>query len=184
MTDCKTLSFAAAAEDSSAAKPEELLYAPSTTARPVWIEEEPDVIRVVVAMPGVYVPVPHVLRALIGGYGGIVYAVYWLVVWTIRTIRKTPAPPRAVFEVTRGYFTMITRDPHSGDISTVTWPRSAVVEARANRYDKGVWVHVAGEVKDTFLVDLKRPTVERIEAALVQAFAWHDEKWPGEGPAK
>jgi hypothetical protein len=61
------------------------------------------------------------------------------------------------------------RDPASGEVTAFDCPRSAVAEARANRYDKGLWLNVPGHVKETYLTDLPRESIERLEAALRSA---------------
>ena len=89
----------------------------------------------------------------------------------MRACLRAPKPARAVFEVTEARFKMSLRDPGSGVTNTFDWPRSAVVEARANRYEPGLWLDVAGHVKETYLADLPRETIERLEAGLSEALA-------------
>ena len=51
------------------------------------------------------------------------------------------------------------------------WPRSAVVEARANRYGRGLWLNVPGHVKETFLTDVPPESIRRLAQALADALA-------------
>ena len=84
----------------------------------------------------------------------------------VRTCLRLPKPPRAVFEVSDERLKVSLCDPGSGEATAFDWPRSSVAEARANRYDKGLWLNVPGQVKDTFLADVPRATIERLETAL------------------
>ena len=148
----------------------ELQYEPTANARPVFVERYAGVTRIVVPMQGPYVPVPRwvgdlELLAL------IVAPIWWVATLLVRTCLRLPKPPRAIFEVSDDRLKVCMRDPGSGETTGFDWPRSAVAEARANRYDKGLWLNVTGQVKDTYLADLPRESIERLEAALRSALA-------------
>jgi hypothetical protein len=148
----------------------ELRYEPHEAARPVVVEREGGVTRVVVPMQGPYVPVPRWVGDL-DLLALIVAPVWWVGTLIVRTCLRLPKPPRAVFEVDDERVKVSMTDPGSGETTAFDWPRSAVAEARANRYDRGLWLNVPGHVKDTYLADLPRESIERIEAALRSAFA-------------
>src|SRR6476661_6166676 len=148
----------------------ELQYEPTAEARPVFIERDGHVTRIVVPMRGPYAPVPQWVFEL-NVLALVVAPAWWVAMFLVRTCLRAPKPPRAVFEVSNARFKMSLRDPGSGVTNTCDWPRSAVVEARANRYEAGLWLDVVGHVKETYLADLPRETIERLEAALSEALA-------------
>jgi hypothetical protein len=147
----------------------ELQYEPSAAGRPVLVERDADVTRIVVAMPAPYVPVPGWVWDM-DLFSIVVVPLWWVGSLLYRLIRRPPAPPRAVFEISadRLKLTMVNA---AGDVQKLDWPRAAVVEARANRYERGLWVNVPGHVKTTYLADLPRETVARLETALAEALA-------------
>jgi hypothetical protein len=161
----------------------ELQYEPSANARPIVVERHGGVTRVVVAMQGPYVPVPRWvgdldLLALIVG------PIWWVATLFVRTCLRLPKPPRAIFEVSDDRLKVSMRDPDSGETTAFDWPRSAVAEARANRYDKGLWLNVTGHVKDTYLPDVPRESIERLEDALRAALAGEDASVAAVGDAR
>ena len=143
----------------------ELQYEPSTAARPVVVEQDAGLTRIIVPMPGPYVPVPQWVLDL-DVLALLISPIWWGASLVIRLCRRSPKPPRAVFEVSGEQLKLILRDAASGETSTFEWPRVAVVEARANRYESGLWINVSGHVKETYLADLPRQTIERLEVAL------------------
>jgi len=131
----------------------------------VVVEREGGVTRVIVAMQRWYAPVPRWVLDL-DLLSVVVAPIWWVGALVVRTCLRLPTPPRAVFEVTEERFKMSLCDSGSGARSEFDWPRSAVVEARANRFEKGLWVNVTGQVKETYLKDVPGETIQRIEAAL------------------
>jgi hypothetical protein len=148
----------------------ELQYELSAEGRPVVVEQDGRVTRIVVPMPGPYVPVPKWVGDL-DLLALIVAPVWWIATLLVRACLRLPKPPRAVFEVSDHRLKVNLRDPGSGEATAFDWPRSAVAEARANRYEKWLWLNVQGHVKDTYLTDLPRESIERLEAALRFALA-------------
>jgi hypothetical protein len=146
----------------------ELQYEPSADGRPVVVERDGGVTRIVVAMSAPYVPVPKWVGDL-DLLALVVAPIWWVATLLVRTCLRLPKPPRAVFVVSDERLKMILRDPGSGEATAFDWPRSAIAEARANRYDNGLWLNVSGNVKETYLADLPRGSIERLEAALHSA---------------
>jgi hypothetical protein len=143
----------------------ELQYEPRAGARDVVVEREGEVMRVVVAMQRLYAPVPKWVGEL-DLFALVVGPVWWIGSLVVRACLRLPTPARAVFEVSGERVRMTLRSPASGEVSVFDWPRAAVVAVRANRYEAGLWVDVTGIVKNTFLAELSRETIGRIEAAL------------------
>lgn len=152
----------------------ELHYEPQTAARPVVVERDSGLTRIIVPMQGRYVPVPPWVPEF--GLFAILASVWWLATFLIRVCLRLPKPPRAVFEIGDDRLKMTLRDTASGETITFEWPRAAVAEARANRFGAGLWINVTGHVKETYLGDLPRETIERLEVALRTALA------PGSAP--
>jgi hypothetical protein len=147
----------------------DLHYEPSLRARPVVVERiDEDTIRIVVPMRGPYAPVPKWVTEL-DLLSLVVVPVWWVVSLVVRLCARLPNPPRAVFEVTPERFKMTLCDAMTGETTAHDWPRSAVNEARRNRYDRGFWLDVTGHVKETFLTDLPGHTLELLETALGDA---------------
>ena len=147
-----------------------LQYEPTVRARPVVVERDGGVTRIVVPTPGPSVPVPGWVLQL-DLLALVVVPVWWVASFLVGTALPRPKPPRAVFEVSEDRFKMTLREPGSGVTNTFEWPRAAVAEVRANRYDPGLWIDVPGHVKETYLADLPRGTIERLERALNAALA-------------
>jgi hypothetical protein len=148
----------------------DLQYEPTAAARPVHVERDGRVTRVVVAMRGPYAPVPKWvfdsdLLAMVA------VPLWWVGSFVAGRLLRRRKPPRAVFEVEGDQFRMALRDATTGEVATLHFPRDAVVEVRANRFERGLWLHVEGLVKDTFLSDLPRDTIERLAAALAEALS-------------
>ena len=135
---------------------------------PVLVERDDGVTRIIVPMPGLFAPVPDWLTHA-DLVSLIVVPVWWACTLAVRRCLGIRNPPRAVFEVTHGQLTMTLCDPATGEIAVTRWPRDAVVEARANRYEPGLWLNVTGHVKATYLSDLSHDVIERLEAELRDA---------------
>lgn len=148
----------------------ELNYESNAEARPVVVERDGGSTRIVVPMQGPYVPVPWWVGDL-DLLALVVAPMWWVATLLVRTCLRSPKPPRAVFELSEARFKVSLCDPATGETSVFDWPRCAVVEARANRYDAGLWLNVTGQVKETCLADLPRASIERLEAALSSALA-------------
>jgi hypothetical protein len=146
----------------------DLQYEPSAAGRRVLVERDGDVTRIVVAMPGPYVPIPKWTTEL-DLFSLVVVPLWWIGSLFTRLVRHPPTPPRAVFEITADRFRMTLVDATTGEVHSAEWPRAAVAEARANRYERGLWIDVPGSVKSTYLADLPRDTIARLEAALAEA---------------
>lgn len=131
-------------------------YEPTAAARPVVVEHDGGLTRVVVPTEGLWVPVPHWTKGL-DLLSLIVVPLWWLGTLMLRLCLRLPNPPRAIFEVTEEHIAMTLRDPGSGEATTLRWPRSAVVEARADRFEPGLWIDVSGHVKETYLTARPRP---------------------------
>jgi hypothetical protein len=147
----------------------ELHYEPVPSARPVVAERLGPVTRITVPMPGRYVPVPKWVFEL-DLLTLLVAPPWWLAAQLVRLCLRPPKPPRAVFELTDERVKLSLRDPATGEVTAFDWPRAAVVEARANRYEPGLWLHVTGHVKDTYLADLPRDLIDQLDAALADLF--------------
>jgi hypothetical protein len=145
-----------------------LQYEPHAGARPVIVEQPLDgaggVTRIVVPMPGLYIPLPRWLGDL-DVLAVVVVPCWSIATLLIRTCLRLTNPPRAVFEVSAARVTMRLHNT-TGEVQTFDWPRAAVVELRANRFEAGLWTEVTGHVKETYLSDLPRGTIEKLEAAL------------------
>jgi hypothetical protein len=148
----------------------ELQYEPSTKARPVVIEEENGLTRIVVAMEGPYAPVPKWVFSL-DMLSLVVAPVWWVSTLLIRSCLRLPKPSRAIFEISGDRFKLRLHDRMTGEKTFFDWPRAAVIEARANRFDKGFWLNVPGHVKNTYLSDVPRSSIERLETALIAVLA-------------
>lgn len=156
-------------------------YEPTAAARPVVVEHDGGLTRVAIPMEGLWVPVPHWTKGL-DLLSLIVVPLWWLGALMLRLCLRLPNPPRAIFEITEEHVAMTLRDPGSGETTTFRWPRSAVVEARANRFEPGLWMNVSGHVKETYLTDLPRETIQRLEAELRSALAADAPPIAEEGP--
>jgi hypothetical protein len=144
----------------------QLQYEPSAKGRPVVVERGgAGVTRIVVAMPGLYAPVPKWVGEL-HALALVVAPLWWIAEALVRKCLRIPNPPRAVVEIGGDRFKLTVRHPLSGEVTAFDWPRSAVAEARANRFDNGLWLNVTGHVKETYLTDLPRESIERLEMAL------------------
>jgi hypothetical protein len=148
----------------------ELHYEPILSARAVVVEQGDGMTRIVIPMPGLYAPVPRWVGDL-DVLAFVVAPIWWVAALLVRTFLRLPKPPRAVFEISENRFKMTLQDTVSGDTCAFDWPRSSVVEARANRYDAGLWMNVTGHVKETYLTDLPRETIQRLDVALNEALA-------------
>lgn len=148
----------------------DLHYEPGVAARSVLVERSGDVTRIVVLMQGLYVPVPHWVRDL-DLLALLIAPLLWVGTLLVRSCLRLPKPPRAVFEVSSEHVGMSLCDPGSGKITTFRWPRAAVIEARANRFERGLWMNVAGHTKETYLQDLPHDSIERLEVELHAALA-------------
>lgn len=116
-------------------------------------------------MQGLYVPIPRwVLQMDL--FSLVVAPLWWIGALVVRSCLRLPKPQRAVFEIAGEQLMMTLCDPATGEISIFKWARAAIVEMRANRYERGLWVDVPGQVKQTFLHDLMRETIERLEVEL------------------
>jgi hypothetical protein len=148
----------------------ELQYEPTSSARPVSVEYDGGVTRIVVAMRGIYAPVGRSVLAM-GEAAIVLFPFFWVASLLYRWCLRLPKPPRAVFEIGVAQVKVDLRDPGSGGVTSFQWPREAIVEARANRYERGLWLNVMGHVKTTFLSDLPQATIQRFEAELAAALA-------------
>jgi len=148
----------------------ELQYEPTQEGRPVTVERDGGVTRIVVPMRGPYVPLPEWLVGL-DMLGLIVIPLYWVATLLVRACLRLPKPPRAVFEVSDERLKVSLHDPSSFQTTVFDCPRSAIIEARANRYGKGLWLNVPGHTMSTFLIDVPHATIERLEAALNAALS-------------
>lgn len=146
----------------------ELQYEPNVSSRPVVIEHDEFIVRIIVRSKGLYAPVPTWVSNL-DLLTIIVWPIYWLSVIVWRFLLHRPNPSRAIFEIDDQRMKMMLRDFQTGECTTRGWPRSAVVAARANRFEKGLWIDVPGHVKETVLTDLPRDTIERLDAAINEA---------------
>ncbi len=145
-----------------------LEYEPTYAGRPVVVDTGQCATRIFVPMTGVYVPVPHWMFDL-DVLSIVVVPLAWITILIVRSSMRLRPPPRAEFTITLERVTVVFRDSASNRSQSWDWPRSAVIELRANRYDKGLWMNVAGHVKDTFLKDLRRETILMLEAELEKA---------------
>jgi hypothetical protein len=127
-----------------------LHYEPHDSARPVTIERDGDVTRVIVASRG---PAP----------GGLMY---WIAAALKFAMLRRQQPPRAIFEITAERVKLTLREIDSSETRVIDWPRDAILEARSNRYGPGLWLDVAGHLKDTILEELPKGTIQRLETAL------------------
>ena len=134
-------------------------------ARPVIVERDEGMTRITVPMQRLYAPVPKwVLQMDLLSL--VIAPLWWIGALLVRSCLQLPTPQRAIFEITSEQLTMTLCDPGTGEINIFKWARAAIVEIRANRYERGLWVDVPGKVKQTFLHDLTRETIERLEVEL------------------
>src|SRR5688500_453638 len=104
----------------------QLQYEPNVAARPVVVEHDGDLTRIIVPMQGPYAPTPWWVSEL--DLLSIVLIPIWVVVSSIvRSVRGISKPPRALFEVSRDLLTMTLTDVASGERISHTWPRAAVI---------------------------------------------------------
>jgi hypothetical protein len=101
----------------------------------------------------------------------IVVPVWIVLALVIRRLLRLPKPPRAMFEISHDQVKAKFCDS-AGQTMLFRWPRSAVAELRANRFQAGLWISVPGHVKDTFLEDLPLKTVEHLEDELRKALSF------------
>lgn len=141
----------------------ELEYEPHGEARYVVIERFAEKIRVRVPMKWPYAPVPKwaPVHAYIAAWVAVKIAVF-----VYRLIRRLPDPPRAVFDIDPVHVTMIEQDLDIEQTITRKWRRDKIVEIRKNRYEKGLWVDVAGAEKNTYLREFGPPASMQIEEAI------------------
>ena len=143
----------------------ELDYESRTAARLLVTKRDADVTRITVPMHVLYVPVPRWVGDL-DFLALMVGPLWWIATLIVRTCLRLPNPPRAVFEVSSESVKMTLRDPAYGTVTVSVWPRAAILEMRANRYESGLWVAVEKHVKETFLTDLPCSVVEKLGAEL------------------
>jgi hypothetical protein len=148
----------------------ELQYEPHTRARPVLVEHEGSVTRIIVPMRGPYIPIPRWISNM-DVISLAAVPIWSIVILIVRSILRLPRPPRALFEISEDRFKITLHDTTSAEPTKYDWPRTPVLEARANRYDRGLWINAPGYVKDTILADLPRDSIKRLEAALGFALA-------------
>lgn len=147
----------------------ELHYQPTPTAEPVLVQREADLTRIIVPMQGVYAPVPSWVWVAGGQWGWVLGALWFVVVLVVDACLRRPKPPRAVFEIGPETISLTFRNRRTGEVSTTTWPRGAVTEARQNRFSRGLWLNIAGHSKDTYLTDCSPLTIQWLETALQEA---------------
>ncbi len=132
------------------------------------VERDGDITRVVVAMTGLYAPVPSWLASI--GLLALMVVPVWVVgTLVVRALRGLEKPPRAVFEVDADRVTLLLRDSESGQLTRHDWPRASVAALRANRYGRGLWVDVPGHMKETLLTDESKTTINRLAFVLTEA---------------
>jgi hypothetical protein len=146
----------------------QLEYEPTAAARAITIEHEEGLVRVNVAMPHPYFPIPNWV-----GYFDV-FSLIILPIWIVcavisRTIKRTPVPSRAEFEIRPSHLTVKLRDPNNGEVTAQQYPRFAINEIRPNRYQKGLWIDITGHIKDTILTDVPAETLERLHRELMIA---------------
>ncbi|MGN6504906.1 MAG: hypothetical protein ACTHM6_05020 [Tepidisphaeraceae bacterium] len=147
----------------------ELHYQPTPTAEPVLVQRETDLTRIIVPMQGVYAPVPSWVWVSFGQWGWVLGALWFVVVLVVDACLRRPKPPRAVFEIGPETVSLTLRNRRTGEVCTTPWPRGAVLDARQNRFSRGLWLNIAGHTKDTYLADCSPLTIQWLEAALQDA---------------
>src|SRR5436190_2565149 len=100
----------------------ELQYEPTAEARPVVVEQDRGVTRIVVLMRGPYVPLPKWLGDL-DMLALIVVPIWWVATLLVRACLRLPKPPRAVFEVSDDRLKVSLHDPGSNEATAFDWPR-------------------------------------------------------------
>ena len=147
-----------------------LEYEPTDRARPIVVEREEGVTKVIVKMVGLYAPVPGWVGQM-GEISLIVAPIWWVIALVVRTALGMRAPPRGVFEFRGELVTLEVRDWQSGEVKKYQWPKAGISEMRANRYERGFWVDVPGQMKETIFPELPKEVIEKLEEALRQAMA-------------
>lgn len=144
----------------------ELEYEPHGEARHVVVEQFEGKIRIRLPMKWPYAPVPKWAPVH-------VYVAAWVAVKVVtmvyRIIFRVPSPPRAVFDIDPVHVTMIEQDLDIDQTLTRKWRRDKIVEIRRNRYEKGLWVDVAGAAKETYLREYGPPATTQLEEAIRSA---------------
>jgi hypothetical protein len=136
----------------------------------ISIEKIATATRVTVPMQFPYSPIPPMIRGL------DVFVSFFAVVWfvcstAVRSLLHIPPAPRAIFEIDASRFKMILCAQDSAATIAYDWPRSAIVEIRKNRFDKGLWIHAQGFAMDTYLEDLPADCIESLSRVLQELVA-------------
>ena len=145
-------------------------YEPTDGARPITIENDGLTTRIIVAMPGLYVPISNSVSQM-DIFSLIVVPICWIATLLVRACLRLKNPPRAVFEITAERMNVLLRDPNSGETQDFDLPRPAIAEVRVNRYEPGLWLNVTGRMKQTILPDLSASTISQLDTALNSALA-------------
>lgn len=82
-----------------------------------------------------------------------------------------PNPLLATFEITGELLKSRFRFARMGTPHYFMWPRENIVEIRPNRYERGLWIHVKGQVMETFLSELPPETIAELATELNVALA-------------
>jgi hypothetical protein len=155
-----------------------LEYEPPVSARPVSVEHDAGVTRIIVAMTGFYGPMPKELGTLLGSLDifslvvvPVAVPIWLLAAVLIRWILRLPKPPRAVFEIGADVVRVTLVNSGLGGLTQYEFPRTAIVEARINRFERGFWLNVTGHMKNTILHNVPRKTLATLEAEMQSALS-------------
>jgi len=147
------------------------------SAPAILVDRQPGLSRILVAMREPYFPVPTWVLNL-DLFSLAIFPVWMIGSFLLRWLRPTPTPPRAVFEITNERFKLTLRSQAHGEVTTFDWPRDEIVEARANKYAPGLWIHVRGIVKETYLEDVLPEIIELLEQELHSVLGNDDSSAP------
>ena len=100
---------------------------------------------------------------------GLLYLLDWL--WFLAARRE--AADRARFEVGPCRVRVTLHDPETGRRRRVECGRAEVIGLRRNRYEPGLWLHVAGRTRETILADLPPAALAWLDAELAAALDRH-----------
>jgi hypothetical protein len=93
----------------------------------------------------------------------------WPLMWLLYRCFASDRP-RAILWMTPEEFVLTERsDEGLGYAATRSWPRAALTELRANRYENGIYLRVAGKENLDLLTDVPPGEVRQIGAALESA---------------
>jgi hypothetical protein len=124
---------------------------------PIEVVSDGEGTRLSIPMPRPYLPVPSYLGTTL--FGLVLIPAWMLAFSLICWLGRIKPPPRAVFIVDAEQFKIEFVAHNDGTRTSFQCNRKDLVELRKNQYSKGLWIHVRGKVKTTFLPDIDDDTI-------------------------